>query len=132
MRFAGSNPQIASFMGSGIDTNLVGESAMNARSQEKMTNTFEQGKIAATGLDALGQIKSAAHQGRAIEAQGDAQAAATRAGGMSSMIGSIAGGIGSMSFGGGGGALPAASGVNFSSPSFTSAQSAFGSFYNNR
>jgi hypothetical protein len=129
MRFAGSNPQIASFMGSGIDTNLVGESAMNARSQEKMTNTFEQGKIAATGLDALGQIKSAAHQGRAIEAQGDAQAAATRASGMSSMIGSIAGGIGDMSFGG---ALPAASGVNFSSPSFTSAQSAFGSFYNNR
>ena len=129
-RFAGS-PQMASFMQQGFDAGLVGETGMQAKSQERQYAALAQGEIGAMGLDAMGRIKSAAHQARAIEAQADAQAAATRASGMSSMISSIAGGIGSLNFSGGGGASVSPSGsqsigTGASNYSFSSYNTNFG------
>ena len=97
-RFAGSNPQIASFMG-GLDLNMVGEAGMQAQSSQNQAVTMGAGKTMSAGLDALGQVKSAAEQARGIVAQGQAQAAGAQAQGFSSMIGGIAGGIGKLKLG---------------------------------
>ena len=102
MRFAGAN--IASFMSERPNYGELGSLGMEARSSERQTNSASEGFVAQAGLDSMAKIKEAKYQAEGIEAQGAANAAATQAQGMSSMIGSIAGGIGNMSFGGGGGA----------------------------
>ena len=53
------------------------------------------------------KIRSAEHNARAIEAQGQQQAAQAQASGMSGMMSGIASGIGNMSFGGSSPAAPA-------------------------
>jgi len=103
MRFAGSSPQIASYMQSSPRFDEIGDMYGKARTHERNTSHEAEAIVAGSGLDAMGQVKAAGHQARGIEAQGAAQAAATRAQGMSSMFSGIAGGIGNMSFGGGGG-----------------------------
>ena len=111
MRFAGSNPQLASFMGDSPKYGDIGDIGLQARSSNKQKTYEAEGQVASAGLDAMGQIKAAKHRARGIEATGMAQAAATRASGFSNMLGGIAGGIGNMSFGSSG---PAA--VSRSSP----------------
>ena len=81
----------------------LGTLGLDAASSERKSNIFSEAKVHGAGLNSMEIVQSAAHRARGIEAGGQAQAAATRASGMSNMIGSIAGGIGSMSFGGGGG-----------------------------
>ena len=95
-RFAGSNPQVSSFMGGGLDLNAIGEAGMQGHSSQEQMATMQTGKTIATGLDAMGQVKSAAEQARGIVAQGEAQAAGIEGQGMQSMIGKIAGGLGSL------------------------------------
>lgn len=99
MRFAGAN--IASFMSERPNYGELGNLGMEARSSERQTNTASEGFVAQAGLDSMAKIKEAKYQAEAIEAQGAANAAATRAQGMSSMMSGLAGGIGNMSFGGG-------------------------------
>ena len=103
MRFAGAN--IAGFMSERPNFGELGSLGMEARSSERQTNSAAEGYVAQAGLDSMAKIKEAKYQAEGIEAQGAANAAATQAQGMSSMMSGIAGGIGSMSFGGGG--LPA-------------------------
>ena len=99
MRFAGSNPKLASFMGDSPKYGDIGDIGLQARSSNKQKTYEAEGQVASAGLDAMGQIKAAKHRARGIEATGMAQAAATRASGFSNMMGGIAGGIGNMSFG---------------------------------
>lgn len=99
MRFAGAN--IAGFMSERPNYGELGNLGMKARSSERQTNAASEGFVAQAGLDSMAKIKEAKYQAEAIEAQGAANAAATRAQGMSSMFSGIAGGIGNMSFGGG-------------------------------
>ena len=99
MRFAGAN--IASFMSERPNYGELGSLGMEARSSERQTNSASEGFVAQAGLDSMAKIKEAKYQAEGIEAQGAANAAATQAQGMSSMISGIAGGIGNMSFGGG-------------------------------
>ena len=98
MRFAGAN--IASFMSERPNFGELGSLGMEARSSERQTNTASEGFVAQAGLDSMAKIKEAKYQAEAIEAQGAANAAATRAQGMSSMMSGLAGGIGKMNFGG--------------------------------
>lgn len=104
MRFAGSSPQIASYMQSSPRFDEMGDMYGKARTHERNTGHEAEAIVAGSGLDAMGQVKAAAHQARGIEAQGAAQAAATQAQGMSSMFSGIASGIGNMSFSGSSGA----------------------------
>ena len=104
MRFAGSNPQIASYMQSSPRFDEMGVMQGNARTLERKTGHEAEGLVASSGLDAMGKVKAAGHEARGIVAQGAAAGSAARAQGMSSMFSGIAGGIGNMSFGGGGGA----------------------------
>ena len=99
MRFAGAN--IASFMSERPNFGELGSLGMEARSSERQTNSAAEGFVAQAGLDSMAKIKAAKYQAEGIEAQGAANAAATQAQGMSSMMSGIAGGIGNMSFGGG-------------------------------
>ena len=101
MRFAGNTPGISSFLSEGPDYGAVADLSMKARSKEKQTANAMEAQVHSAGLDAMALIKSSKHKAKGIAAGGQAQAAATRASGMSSMLGSIAGGIGSMDFGGG-------------------------------
>ena len=102
MRFA-AGPKMTSFLTDGPDFAAIGSTGMDAASAERQTDIAAESKIQGAGLESMSMIKQAAHQARGIEAGGQAQAAATRASGMSGMIGSIAGGIGSLDFSGGGG-----------------------------
>ena len=100
MRFAGA-PQVASFLSDRPDYGAVADLGLRARSKERQTATAAEARTHMAKLDAMAQVRAAKHQARGIKAGGQAQAAATRASGMSSMFGSIAGGIGSLDFGGG-------------------------------
>ena len=102
MRFA-AGPKMTSFLTDGPDFAAIGSTGMDAASAERQTDIAAEAKIHGSGLESMSMIKQAAHQARGIKAGGQAQAAATRASGMSGMIGSIAGGIGSLDFSGGGG-----------------------------
>ena len=113
MRFAGA-PQVASFLSDRPDYGAVADLGLRARSKERQTATAAEARTHMAKIDAMAQVRAAEHQARGIKAGGQAQAAATRASGMSGMIGSIAGGIGSLDFGGGGGS---SSGLNIGSPS---------------
>lgn len=103
MRFAGSSPQIASYMQSSPRFDEIGDMYGKARTHERNTGHEAEAIVAGSGLDAMGQVKAASHQARGIVAQGSAQAAATEAQGWKGLADGIAGGIGNMSFGGGGG-----------------------------
>ena len=100
MRFAGS-PQVSAFLSDRPDYGAVADLGLKARSKERQTATAAEARTQMAKLDAMAQVRSAEHQARGIEAGGQAQAAATRASGMSGLFGSIAGGIGSLDFGGG-------------------------------
>ena len=102
MRFAGG-PRITSFLGDSPDYGKIAQTGMDAASKERQSATYSRANTHLAGLDAMAQVRSAEHQARGIAAGGQAQAAATRASGMSGMFGSIAGGIGGLNFGGGGG-----------------------------
>ena len=97
MRYAGA-PSVVNFLAQGPNYGDVSSMGMDANSAENINSTRSQLKTHAAGLDSMSIVKSAAHEARGIEAGGMAQAAATRASGMSNMIGSIAGGIGSLDF----------------------------------
>ena len=99
MRFA-AGPKMTSFLTDGPDFAAIGSTGMDAASAERQTDIAAESQIHGAGLESMSMIKQAAHQARGIEAGGQAQAAATRASGMSGMIGSIAGGIGSLDFSG--------------------------------
>ena len=100
MRFAGA-PQVAAFLSDRPDYGAVADLGLRARSKERQTSTAAEARTQMAKLDAMAQVRSAEHQARGIEAGGQAQAAATRASGMSGLFGGIAGGIGSLDFGGG-------------------------------
>ena len=100
MRFAGS-PQVSAFLSDRPDYGAVADLGLKARSKERQTATVAEARTHMAKLDAMAQVRSAEHQARGIEAGGQAQAAATRASGMSGMFSSIAGGIGSLDFSGG-------------------------------
>ena len=102
MRFAGA-PQVAAFLSDRPDYGAVADLGLKARSKERQTATAAEARTHMAKLDAMAEVRAAEHQARGIEAGGQAQAAATRASGMSGMFGSIAGGIGSLDFSGGGG-----------------------------
>ena len=102
MRFAGA-PQVAAFLSDRPDYGAVADLGLRARSKERQTATAAEARTHMAKLDAMAEVRAAEHQARGIEAGGQAQAAATRASGMSGMIGSIAGGIGKLDFSGGGG-----------------------------
>ena len=104
MRYAGSNAFASAYKNMLQDVpDYTGLSTigMDAASSERQQDTFSQAQVEGAGLNSMEIVKSAAHLARGIKAGGMAQAAATRASGMSSMIGGIAGGIGSLNFGGG-------------------------------
>ena len=88
-------------------------------------NHEAEGFVASAGLDAMAKVKASKHNARAIIAGAEADAAATQAQGMSSMIGSIASGFGSMDFSGGGGSsatfTPPKVGHGYASSGFMSA-----------
>ena len=113
MRFAGSSPQIASYMQSSPRFDEMGDMYGKARTHERNTGHEAEAIVAGSGLDAMGQVKAASHQARGIEAQGAAQAAATEARGFQGMFSGIASGIGNMSFGGGSGSPGIGTGANF-------------------
>ena len=104
MRFAGA-PQVASFLSDRPDYGAIADLGLQARSKERQTATAAEARTNMAKIDAMAQVRAAEHQARGIEAGGQAQAAATRASGMSGMFGSIAGGIGNLDFSGGGGGL---------------------------
>ena len=116
MRFANSSA-FRNRLRRGIDISEISGAAMDADAKERINGLQTTYQVAGAGLDSLGQIKSAANQARAIEAGGQAQAAAARASGISSMIGGVAGGIASLDFGGGGGG-GSSGGGNFQLPDF--------------
>jgi len=113
MRFAGA-PQVSAFLSDRPDYGAVADLGLRARSKERQRATAAKARTQMAEIDAMAQVRAAEHQARGIEAGGQAQAAATRASGMSGMLGSIAGGIGKMDFGGGGGS---SSGFSIGSPS---------------
>ena len=102
MRFAGA-PQVSAFLSDRPDYGDIADLGLKARSKERQTATAAEARTHMAKLDAMAEVRAAEHRARGIEAGGQAQAAATRASGMSSMFGSIAGGIGKLDFGGGGG-----------------------------
>ena len=104
MRFAGSNPQISSFISADFSPRYdeQADAGMKGRSLERKMGHEAEGFVASSGLDAMAKVQGAHEQARGIVAQGEAQGEASRAQGMSSMMSSIAGGIGGMSFGGSG------------------------------
>ena len=102
-RFAGSSPQIQSFM-SGDFSPRYDEQAdiySKAKSFERQTAMDSEAYTAAAGLDSMGKIASAHHQARGIEAGGMERAAGHQAAGMQGLFGGLAKGIGGMNFGGG-------------------------------
>ena len=101
MRFAGA-PQVAAFLSDRPDYGNIADLGLKARSKERQTATVAEARTHMAKLDAMAEVRAAEHRARGIEAGGQAQAAATRANGISGMIGSIAGGIGKLDFGGGG------------------------------
>ena len=113
MRFAGS-PQVSAFLSGRPNYGAVADLGLRARSKERQTATAAEARTHMAKIDAMAQVRAAEHQARGIKAGGQAQAAATRASGMSGMFGSIAGGIGSLDFSGGGGS---SSGLSIGSPS---------------
>ena len=98
MRFAGG-PKMAAFMTETPNYGEMGDVMQKGQSMQRQTATQAEGYMASQGLDAMGKIKAAEFAAEATIAAGNAQASATRAQGMQSMIGSIAGGVGSMDFG---------------------------------
>ena len=102
MRFAGG-PQMARFMGDSPRYDQLSDVASKSRSMQQQMNHEAEGYVSSAGLDAMAKVKASKHNARAIIAGAEADAAATQAQGMSSMIGSIASGFGSMDFSGGGG-----------------------------
>ena len=104
MRFATQNRQVSDFMG-GMDLNLIGESAMKSQSSMNQAAILGEGKTLSTGLDSLGQVKSAAEMARGITGVADAQAAGMDSRAWQSAVKPILGGLGGLSniFGGGGG-----------------------------
>ena len=124
MRFAGS-PQMASFMGDSPAYDQISDVGTKMRSQNRQMNHEAEGFVASSGLNSMAKIKAATHNARAIVAGAEADAAATQAQGMSSMIGSIASGFGSMDFSGGGGSsatfTPPKVGHDYASSGFMSA-----------
>ena len=121
MRFAGA-PQVAAFLSDRPDYGAVADLGLRARSKERQTATAAEARTHMAKLDAMAEVRAAEHQARGIEAGGQAQAAATRASGMSGMFGSIAGGIGSLDFGG------SSSSTSSWSPSFNASTPQFGLF----
>ena len=107
MRFAGA-PQIANFLSESPRYDQIADVFSESRSQNRQMNHEAEGYVAQSGLNAMSKIKQAGHQARGIIAGAEADAAASRASGMSGMMSGIAGGIGNISFGGGG-ATPAPS-----------------------
>ena len=102
MRFAGA-PQVSAFLSNRPNYGDVADLGLRARSKERQTATAAEARTHMAKIDAMAQVRAAEHQARGIKAGGQAQAAATRASGMSSMFGSIAGGIGNLDFSSGGG-----------------------------
>ena len=90
MRFAGQQPGISAFLTEGPDYSALADLGLQTRSTERQTGVKAESNIRVSGLDAMAQIEAAAHEARGIEAGGMAQAAASRAQGLSSMFGNIA------------------------------------------
>ena len=124
MRFAGA-PQVSAFLSDRPNYGAVADLGLRARSDERQRATAAKARTQMAEIDAMAQVRAAEHQARGIEAGGQAQAAATRASGMSGMLGSIAGGIGKMDFGGG----SSMSNPDFSNPGWGNTQSRFNAFY---
>ena len=101
MRFAGG-PQMSRFMGDSPRYDQLSDIHNEARSVNRQMNHEAEGFVASAGLDAMAKVKASKHNARAIIAGAEADAAAQKASGMSSMIGSIASGFGSMDSSGGG------------------------------
>ena len=96
MRFAGDS--MKGYLGQGPDFTGMGRINLDNRSSERRSVTGAEANVSMSGLDSMAKIRSAEWNAKAIAAQGQAQAAATRAQGFGNMLGSIAGGIGNMDF----------------------------------
>ena len=103
MRFAGSNPQLTSFMSQSPRFDQIGDTAQNAQSAKRQTAMATEAETAGAGLNSMAMIEKAKFDAEATRAQGQAQATATTWQGFGNMMGSIAGGVGSMNLGGGSG-----------------------------
>ena len=98
MRFAGSNPQLTSFMSQSPRYDQIGDTAQNAQSAKRQTAMATEAETAGAGLNAMANIEKAKFDAEATRAMGQANAASTQWQGFGNMMGSIAGGIGSMDF----------------------------------
>ena len=128
-RLSGQAPQMSRFMGDSPRYDQLSDIHNEARSVNRQMNHEAEGFVASAGLDAMAKVKASKHNARAIIAGAEADAAAQKASGMSSMIGSIASGFGSMDFSGGGTSAAAASTYAANKPAFDAGHSAFGNFY---
>ena len=79
MRFAGSNPQISSFISADFSPRYdeQADAGMKGRSLERKVGHEAEGFVASSGLDAMAKVQGAHEQARGIVAQGEAQAAAS-------------------------------------------------------
>lgn len=98
MRFAGDamNPGAGLFSSaskSAPDYTNLSFTAMNERSKEKQSSMYSGAKVAGEGINSIGAAMAGQNQAEGIIAAGEAEASATQANAMSSMIGDIGGGI---------------------------------------
>ena len=96
MRFAGDS--MKGYLGQGPDFTGMGRINLDNRSSERRSVTGAEANVSTSGLDSMAKVRSAEWNAKAIAAQGQAQASATRAQGFANMLGSIAGGIGNIDF----------------------------------
>ena len=89
-RFAGT--ELANYM----HTPNFGEMSrvgMDAQTMERNSATKAEGLVHGAGINSMAQVASAGFQADAIKAQGQAQAQASMASGLSSMVSGLAGGF---------------------------------------
>ena len=81
------------------DYGKLGTTSMAEKAKEKMTAFASEGKVAGAGLQSLGKATEAINSAKAGIANAEAEASATKFGGMMDMFGSLGGAaIGSMKF----------------------------------
>ena len=98
MRFAGDymNPGAGLFSSaskSAPDFGNLSFTAMDERSKEKQSSMLSGAKVAGAGINSISAAIAGQNEAEGIIAAGEAEASATQANAMSSMIGDIGGGI---------------------------------------
>ena len=78
------------------DFTAIGGTNMKGQSMQRNAATKAEGLVHGTGINSMAQVAGAGFKADAIKAQGQAQAQASKANGISSMVSGIAGGFGAM------------------------------------